>query len=326
MKTQSGINGEMNSEMNEKTDEKIEIINQLKKERNAVILAHYYTTPEVQACADFLGDSLALSIKAQEINEPVILFAGVNFMAQTAKVLSPEKTILLPRLDAGCSLAESCPADKFAQFKAQYPNHTVVSYVNTSVEVKALTDICCTSSNALQIVNSLPADQPIIFAPDRNLGSYIQKLTGRDNMVLWDGACHVHEEFSLEGIIALKERYPSAKVVAHPECRAYIVDIADFVGSTAAIISYCEGNPTEQFIVVTEAGIMAELERVCPTKEFIPAPPLDSTCGCNNCSFMKMISLDNIISTLEDMSPEIVMDEKVRLAAQKAILNMVKVR
>ncbi len=307
-------------------DDKIEKINKLKKDREAVILAHYYTTAEVQECADFLGDSLALSIKAQEIDAPVILFAGVNFMAETAKVLSPQKRILLPRPDAGCSLAESCPADKFAEFKASYPDHTVVSYVNTSVEVKALTDICCTSSNALQIVNSLPADQPIIFAPDRNLGSYIQKLTGRDNMVLWDGACHVHEEFSLEGILALKEKYPLAKVVAHPECRAYIVEIADFVGSTAAIITYCEGNLSNQFIVVTEAGILSELRRVCPTKEFIPAPALDSSCGCNNCSFMKMISLDNIISTLEDMSPEIEMDEKVRVAAQNAILNMVKVR
>ncbi|MFR9592343.1 MAG: quinolinate synthase NadA [Rikenellaceae bacterium] len=307
-------------------EKKIEIINSLKKEKNAVILAHYYTTAEVQQCADFLGDSLALSIKAQEIEAPVILFAGVNFMAETAKVLAPQKTILLPRPDAGCSLAESCPAPKFAEFKAQYPNHTVVSYVNTSVEVKALTDICCTSSNALQIINSLPEDQPIIFAPDRNLGSYIQKLTGRENMVLWDGACHVHEEFSLEGILKLKTEYPTAKVVAHPECRAYIVDTADFVGSTAAIINYCRETPTDQFIVVTEAGIMAELKRLCPTKEFIPAPGEDSTCGCNNCNFMKMITLDNIISTLRDMSPQIEMDEQIRVAAQRAILNMVKVR
>ncbi len=305
---------------------KIERIKQLKQERNAVILAHYYTTPEVQQCADFLGDSLALSIKAQEIEAPVILFAGVNFMAETAKVLAPQKCVLLPRPDAGCSLASSCPSDEFAKFKAQYPDHIVVSYVNTSVGVKALTDICCTSSNALKIVDSLPREQPIIFAPDRNLGSYIMRLTGRENMVLWDGACHVHEEFSLEGIIALKSQYPTAKVVAHPECRAYIVEIADFVGSTAAIIDYCRDSATSQFIVVTEAGILAELNRVSPSKEFIPAPPLDSTCGCNNCSYMKMITLDNIISTLEDMSPAVEIPEEVRKAAQRAILNMVAVR
>ncbi|MFR9603037.1 MAG: quinolinate synthase NadA [Rikenellaceae bacterium] len=305
---------------------KIERINELKRERNAVILAHYYTTSDVQACADFLGDSLALSIKAQEIEAPVILFAGVNFMAETAKVLAPHKKVLLPRPDAGCSLATSCPEDEFALFKAQYPDHIVVSYVNTSVGVKALTDICCTSSNALKIVDSIPLEQPIIFAPDRNLGSYIKKLTGRENMVLWDGACHVHEEFSLEKILELKKTYPQAKIVTHPECRAYIVEVSDFVGSTAAIIDYCVSNPATQFIVVTEAGILAELKRVAPTKEFIPAPPLDSTCGCNNCNFMKMISLDNIISTLENLSPEVNIDEPTRVAAQKAILNMVKVR
>ncbi|MFI3282569.1 MAG: quinolinate synthase NadA [Rikenellaceae bacterium] len=301
-------------------------IEQLKKEKSAVILAHYYTTAEVQECADFLGDSLALSIKAKEIDAPVILFAGVNFMAETAKVLSPEKRILMPCPEAGCSLATSCPADEFAAFKAKYPDHIVVSYVNTSVEVKALTDICCTSSNALSIIESIPEEQPIIFAPDRNLGSYIQRVTQRPNMVLWDGACHVHEEFSLEGILALKDKYPDAKVVAHPECRAYIVDIADFVGSTAAIIDFCRDTPAEEFIVVTEAGILAELNRVCPTKEFIPAPSLDSTCGCNNCSYMKMITLENIISTLENMSPEVVMDEHTRVAAQRAIENMVKVK
>lgn len=305
---------------------KIERINELKRERNAVILAHYYTTSEVQECADFLGDSLALSIKAQDIEAPVILFAGVNFMAETAKVLAPHKTVLLPRPDAGCSLATSCPVDDFAAFKARYPDHVVVSYVNTSVGVKALTDICCTSSNALKIVESIPLEQPIIFAPDRNLGSYIQRLTGRENMVLWDGACHVHEEFSLEKILELKAKYPKAKIVAHPECRAYIVEVSDFVGSTAAIIEYCQKNDASQFIVVTEAGILAELKRVAPHKEFIPAPPIDSTCGCNNCNFMKMITLDNIISTLENLSPQINIDEPTRLAAQKAILNMVKVR
>ncbi|MFI3277701.1 MAG: quinolinate synthase NadA [Rikenellaceae bacterium] len=305
--------------------QKLDKIEDLKREKNAVILAHYYTTADVQQCADFLGDSLALSIKAKDIDAPVILFAGVNFMAETAKVLAPQKTILLPRPDAGCSLAESCPADEFAKFKSQYPDHLVVSYVNTSVGVKALTDICCTSSNALDIIKNIPSKQPILFAPDRNLGSYIQKLTGRKNMVLWDGACHVHEEFSLEAILSLKAEYPEAAIVTHPECRAYIVEVSDFVGSTAAIIDYCGGDKS-QFIVVTEAGILAELKRRYPTKEFIPAPPLDSTCGCNNCNFMKMITLDNIISTLENLSPEVTMDEEVRLAAQKAIVNMVAVR
>ncbi len=307
-------------------EEKIKRIQELKRQRWAVILAHYYTTREVQECADFLGDSLALSIKAQEIEEPVILFAGVNFMAETAKVLSPNKKVLIPAPEAGCSLAESCKVAEFAEFRAQYPDHIVVSYVNTSVGVKAHTDICCTSSNALKIIESIPAEQPIIFAPDRNLGGYIQRLTGRENMVLWDGACHVHEEFSLEGILSLKGEYPQAKVVAHPECRAYILNVADFVGSTAAIIEYCIKESTEQFIVVTESGILTELKRLCPTKEFIPAPPMDSTCGCNDCSYMKMVTLDNIISTLENMSPEIEMEEDVRSAAERAILNMIKVR
>ena len=214
-------------------------IGDLKREKNAVILAHYYTTPEVQAVADFLGDSLALSVRAQSVDADIILFAGVHFMAETAKVLCPEKKVLIPCPEAGCSLAESCDAGEFAAFKAAHPGHTVVSYVNTTVGVKALTDICCTSSNALKVVESIPADQPVIFAPDRNLGSYIQKLTGRRNMVLWDGACHVHEEFSLEKLLTLEREHPAAKVVVHPECRAYIVEVADYVGSTAGILEYC---------------------------------------------------------------------------------------
>ncbi len=313
----------MNQELIEK---KIERIEELKRQRGAVILSHYYTTEEVQRVADFLGDSLALSIKAQGVEEDVILFAGVHFMAESAKVLSPQKTVLIPRTDALCSLADSCTGEALAELKAQHPNHKVVSYVNTTVEVKALTDVCCTSSNALQVVNSIPADQPIIFAPDRNLGSYIQRLTGRDNMILWDGACHVHEEFSLEAILALKADNPQAKVVVHPECKPYIVEIADFVGSTAAILEYCGGSDLNEFIVVTEAGILAEMKRRYPTKTFIPAPPIDSTCGCNNCNFMKMITLDNIISTLEVMSPEIKLDEDVRKAAERSIVNMIGIR
>ena len=300
-----------------------ERIAQLKKEKDAVILAHYYTTPEVQAVADFLGDSLALSVKAKEISSKIILFAGVHFMAETAKVLSPDKKVLIPNPEAGCSLAESCDAVEFAAFKAKYPNHTVVSYVNTTVGVKALTDICCTSSNALQVVESIPADQPIIFAPDRNLGGYIKKLTGRDNMVLWDGACHVHEEFSLEKILELKAQHPEAKIVVHPECKAIVAAVADYVGSTAGILDYCGKSDAMEFIVVTEAGILAEMRRKYPHKNFIPAPPIDSTCGCNECRYMKMVTLESILSCLENESPEIVMDEDTRKSAEKSILNMI---
>ncbi len=303
-----------------------ERIEELKREKNAVILAHYYTTDEVQAVADFLGDSLALSIKARDIDAPIILFAGVNFMAETAKVLSPDKKVLLPVPEAGCSLAESCDAEAFAAFKAKYPDHKVVSYVNTSVGVKALTDVCCTSSNALQVVNSIPADQSIIFAPDRNLGSYIQKLTGRDNMVLWDGACTVHEEFSLEKILKLKEEHPAAKIVVHPECKAYIVQVADYVGSTAGILEYCGQSDADEFIVVTEAGILAEMQKRYPEKRFIPAPPEDSTCACNECRYMKMVTLENILACLENESPEVNLDEDVRRAAERSIQNMVAIK
>ena len=301
-------------------------IEALKREKNAVILAHYYTTPEVQAVADFLGDSLALSIQAQKVDARIILFAGVHFMAETAKVLCPEKKVLIPCPEAGCSLAESCDAKEFAAFKARYPGYKVVSYVNTTVEVKALTDICCTSSNALKVVQSLPDDQPLIFAPDRNLGSYIQKLTGRKNMVLWNGACHVHEEFSLEKLLQLKREHPEAKVVVHPECRDYIVQVADYVGSTAGILDYCGRSDARAFIVVTEAGILAEMHKRYPDKLFIPAPPDDETCGCNNCRYMKMVTLENICSALEKESPEILLDEQVRRAAERSIRNMIAIR
>ncbi|MBQ7855849.1 MAG: quinolinate synthase NadA [Alistipes sp.] len=301
-------------------------IEELKREKNAVILAHYYTTPEVQGVADFLGDSLALSVKAKDVDADIILFAGVHFMAETAKVLSPDKKVLIPNPEAGCSLAESCDAAEFAAFKAKYPGHMVVSYVNTTVGVKALTDICCTSSNALQVVESIPAEQPIIFAPDRNLGSYIQKLTGRDNMVLWDGACHVHEEFSLEKILELRAAHPQAKIVVHPECKAVVAAVADYVGSTAGILEYCGRSEAQEFIVVTEAGILAEMRKRYPQKSFIPAPPVDSTCGCNECRYMKMVTLESIVRCLESESPEIVMEESVRRAAERSIINMVAVK
>lgn len=300
-------------------------IEELKREKNAVILAHYYTTPEVQAVADYLGDSLALSVRAQSVDADIILFAGVHFMAETAKVLCPEKKVLIPCPEAGCSLAESCDAAEFAAFKAQHPGHTVVSYVNTTVGVKALTDICCTSSNALKVVESIPADQPVIFAPDRNLGAYIQKLTGRQNMVLWNGACHVHEEFSLEKLLKLKQEHPEAKVVAHPECRAYILEAADYVGSTAGILEYCGRSDAQAFIVVTESGILAEMKKRYPAKTFIPAPPDDETCACNNCRYMKMVTLENICACLEREAPEIVLDEEVRRSAERSILNMIAI-
>lgn len=301
-------------------------IEALKREKNAVILAHYYTTPEVQAVADFLGDSLALSVQAQQVDARIILFAGVHFMAETAKVLCPEKKVLIPCPEAGCSLAESCDARDFAAFKARYPGYKVVSYVNTTVEVKALTDICCTSSNALKVVQSLPEEQPLIFAPDRNLGGYIQKLTGRKNMVLWDGACHVHEEFSLEKLLQLKREHPRARVVVHPECRAYIVQVADYVGSTAGILEYCGRSDAREFIVVTEAGILAEMRKRYPEKVFIPAPPDDESCGCNNCKYMKMVTLENIAACLENEAPEIRIDEEVRRAAERSIRNMIAIR
>lgn len=301
-------------------------IEELKRRKRAVILAHYYTLPEVQAVADFLGDSLALSIEAQRVDADILLFAGVHFMAETAKVLCPDKKVLIPAPEASCSLADSCEAEAFRRFRARYPDHTVVSYVNTSVEIKAQTDICCTSSNALKVVESIPADQPILFAPDRNLGAYVQKLSGRRNMVLWDGACHVHEEFSLERLLKLRGEHPAAKIVAHPECRAYITAVADFVGSTAAILDYCGRSEADEFIVVTEAGILAEMKRRYPAKSFLPAPPDDETCGCNNCDYMKMVTLERIADCLENESPEVVIDEAVRRAAERSIRRMIEIK
>ena len=300
-------------------------IEELKRQKGAVILAHYYTSAEVQDVADFLGDSLALSVKAKELDAPVILFAGVNFMAETAKVLCPDKKVLIPVPEAGCSLAESCDASDFAEFKKKYPEHLVVSYVNTSVGVKALTDICCTSTNALKVVQSIPTEQPIIFGPDRNLGGYIKKLTGRNNMVIWDGACDVHEKFSLDKILALKAEHPQAKTVVHPECPAAIVDIADYTGSTAGILEYCQKSEAQEFIVVTESGILVEMEKRLPEKKFIPAPAIHEA-TCNECRYMKMVTLENILSCLANESPEVILDEQVRQAAERAIENMVAVR
>ena len=302
-----------------------EKIQKLKKEKGAVILAHYYTSKDVQEVADFLGDSLALSIKAKELDAPIILFAGVNFMAETAKVLCPEKKVLIPVPEAGCSLAESCPAEEFAKFRKRYPDHTVVSYVNTSVGVKALTDVCCTSTNALKIVESIPADQPIIFGPDRNLGGYIRKVTGRENMILWDGSCHVHEKFSLDRIRDLKASHPLAQTVVHPECPAEIVDEADYVGSTAGILEYCGQSQAQEFIVVTESGILVEMRKRYPEKVFIPAPSVHEA-ACNECNYMKMITLESILACLESETPEVLLDETIRAAAKRSIDNMISVR
>lgn len=301
-------------------------IEQLKREKNAVILAHYYTTPDVQAVADFLGDSLALSIKAREVDAKVILFAGVHFMAETAKVLCPEKTVLIPEPEAGCSLADSCKAEDLKRLKEQHPDHLVVSYVNTTVGVKALTDICCTSSNALKVVESIPADQPIIFAPDRNLGGYIQRLTGRKNMVLWDGCCHVHEDFSVEKLRAMKARHPEAKVVAHPECRRELIEEADYVGATSGILKFCGTDSAREYLVATEPGIISEMVKCYPDKKFIPALPGNSNCCCNECNYMKMVTLEKILKALEDGAPEIILDEQVRKAAERSILNMISVK
>jgi quinolinate synthase len=299
-----------------------EKIKQLKKQKNAVILAHYYTTGDVQDVADFVGDSLALSIEAAATDADIILFAGVYFMAETAKILSPAKKVLIPDPEAGCSLAASCPAPEFAAFRAQHPEAKVVSYVNTTAEIKALTDICCTSSNALDVIRSIPVSQPVIFAPDRNLGAWLQKQTGRQNMILWNGACHVHDEFSLEGILALKQAHPEALVLAHPECRAYILAVADYVGSTSGILSFAGKNPASEFIVVTEPGILHEMKKLYPHKTFIPAPPVDSTCGCNDCQYMKLVTLEKIVIALETEQPEVIVPEPVRTEAEKSIRAM----
>ena len=274
----------------------------------------------MQAVADFVGDSLALSQKAATVDADIILFAGVRFMAETAKVLSPDKKVLLPVVEAGCSLADSCDAGELARVKAENPDHLVVAYVNTSVEVKALTDICCTSSNALDIVRGLPAEQKILFIPDRNLGSYINKCTGR-NMKLWDGACLVHEEFSVEEIVKLKEAHPQAKVVVHPECKAEVVELADYAGSTAGILAYCKNSEAEEFIVTTESGILYEMERTLPHKKFYPVPHKGCE-GCISCLDMKKVTLENIYETLLNETPEVVIDEDVRAKAEGAIVRM----
>lgn len=293
-----------------------EEINRLRQEKNAVILAHYYQTGDIQDIADFVGDSLALAQWAAKTKADILVLCGVHFMGETAKIICPDKKVLVPDLAAGCSLADSCPADQFAQFVQAHPGHTVISYVNTTAAVKAVTDIVVTSTNARQIVESLPEDEPIIFGPDRNLGNYINSITGR-HMLLWDGACHVHEQFSLEKILALKAQYPDAEVITHPECKRPVVEISDFVGSTAALLKHTIKSPKTQFIVATESGVIHEMRKQSPNKEFIPAPPNDSTCACNECNFMRLNTMEKLYNCLKNETPEILVDPEVQ---QKAIL------
>ncbi len=311
-----------------KVDENIDVIyeiNKLRKVKNAVILAHYYQESEVQDIADFIGDSLDLSRKAAETKADIIVFAGVHFMAETAKILSPSKKVLLPDLMAGCSLADSCPPKEFTEFKKKYPEHTVVSYVNTTAEIKALTDIICTSTNAYQIINSLPKEEKILFAPDRNLGNYIKEITGRENMVIWDGVCHVHEEFSLERILELKKENPEAKIIAHPECEKPIRIVADHIGSTSSLLNFSIEDSADKFIVATESGILHQMKKSSPQKTFIAAPPKDSTCACNDCKFMKLITLNKIYNTLKYELPEVLMDDELRKKAEIPIRRMLEI-
>lgn len=298
-------------------------IKRLKEEKNAVILAHYYTVGEIQDVADFIGDSLALARIAEKLDNPIIVMCGVHFMGETVKILCPDRKVLVPDLNAGCSLADSCPAGELAEFIARHPGHTVISYVNTSADVKALTDIVVTSGNALKIVGSLPEDEKIIFGPDRNLGNYINSQTGR-NMVLWDGACHVHEKFSLDGIVGLKKAHPEAKVLVHPECPAPVRLLADKVGSTAVLLKWAAESDAREFIVATESGILHEMQRQCPDKTFYPAPPQGETCGCNDCAYMKLNTLEKLYLTLRYEQPEVKVDPAVIDRARRPIERMLE--
>ncbi|GHT34833.1 quinolinate synthase A [Bacteroidia bacterium] len=310
--------------MDTKDEQLVAGIRQLCKKKNAIILAHYYQEGDIQDIADYVGDSLALAQWAAKTTADIIVLCGVHFMGETAKILCPDKKVLIPDLNAGCSLADSCPADEFTAFVNEHPDHIVISYVNTTASVKAVTDIVVTSTNARQIVESFPKDTKIIFGPDRNLGNYINSITGRD-MLLWNGACHVHEQFSLEKIIALKKQYPDAAVITHPECKQPIIQISDFVGSTAALLKYTISSDKKQFIVATESGVIHEMQKHSLDKEFIPAPPNDSTCACNECSFMRLNTLEKLYNCLKYETPEIVVDEGIRQKAVIPIEKMLKI-
>ncbi|HEY5591186.1 MAG TPA: quinolinate synthase NadA [Paludibacter sp.] len=309
------------SEMNK--TELIAAINQLKKEKNAVIMAHYYQMGDIQDIADNVGDSLALAQWAAKTKADIIVLCGVHFMGETAKILSPTKKVLIPDLNAGCSLADSCPADEFEAFTKAHPNHTVISYVNTTAAVKALTDVVVTSTNAKKIVDSFPKDAKLIFGPDRNLGNYINSVTGR-SMLLWDGACHVHEQFSVEKLLKLKSEHPDSLIIAHPECKQTVLLMADFIGSTQALLNYATASDATSFLVATESGILHEMQKKNPDKEFIPVPPNDSTCACNECNFMRLNTLEKLYNCLKDETPEILIDEEMRVKAVKPILRMLE--
>jgi quinolinate synthase len=306
------------------SEEYITEINRMKAEKNAIILAHYYQTGDIQDIADFVGDSLALAQKAASNNADIILFAGVKFMAETAKILSPSKKVLLPDINAGCSLADSCKPADFEKFINENPGRTIVSYVNTTAEIKALSDIICTSSNAVQIIESIPADEKIIFAPDRNLGNYVLNKTGRD-IIIWNGTCHVHEEFSLEAILNLKKENPDAKIIVHPECELPVRLVADYIGSTSSLLQFTKKDPGKCYIVATEVGIIHQMKKENPEKVYIPAPPRDSTCGCSECSFMKLITIEKIYFCLKNEVPEINIEENILLKAQKPIRRMIEI-
>lgn len=302
----------------------IEEINKLRKEKNAVILAHYYQNGDIQDIADFVGDSLALAQWAAKCDADILVMCGVHFMGETAKILCPNKKVLVPDLAAGCSLADSCPADKFAEFVKAHPGHTVISYVNTTAAVKALTDVVVTSTNARQIVESFPQNEKIIFGPDRNLGNYINAVTGR-KMVIWDGACHVHEQFSVEKIVELKTKYPDAEVLAHPECKGAVLRLADVVGSTAALLKHAVKSAGQRFIVATESGILHEMRKQCPDKEFIPAPPETGACACNECNFMRLNTMEKLYACLRDETPAIEVDPAIAARAVKPIERMLDI-
>lgn len=298
-------------------------IERLKKEKNAIILAHYYQEADIQDVADYTGDSLGLSQQAAKTDADIIVFAGVHFMAETAKILCPDKKVLLPDLRAGCSLADSAPADQFREFRNRYPDHIVISYINCSAEIKALSDIICTSSNAQKIIESLPAEQPIIFAPDKNLGAYLKKKTGRD-MVLWNGSCMVHEIFSLQKILKLKEAHPEAKIIAHPECEDPVLRVADYIGSTTGLLKFTMRDGAKEYIVVTETGILHQMEKNSPEKTFIPAPP-NNSCACNDCPHMKLNTLEKLYLCMEYEEPELLMEEDLRVQARKPIDRMLEI-
>jgi quinolinate synthase len=300
-----------------------EEINRLKKEKNAIILAHYYQDSDIQDIADYIGDSLGLSQQAATTDADMIVFAGVHFMAETAKILCPQKKVVIPDLRAGCSLADSCPPDRFKAFCDAHPGHIVISYINCTAAIKALTDIVCTSSNAVQIVQSLPPDTKIIFAPDKNLGRYVMQQTGRE-MVLWDGACMVHEIFSREKIVKLKERHPDALIIAHPECETPVLELADFIGSTTALLKFSKNNPAQTFIVATESGILHQMVKDSPEKTFIPAPP-ENNCACNDCPHMKLNTLEKIYLCMKNEQPSIDVEESIRIPAELSIRRMLEI-